>query len=113
MESFDPEVFQKPPKDIPKSANVHVALRQQVRSTKFKMADKKKKGLKHVVSGDTATTSGDESTNSVDNSIDASINQDEQARTSDYKNEDEQMEVVEQLVEENAEKEGTTAVDQA
>ena len=62
-----------------------------------------------MISSDKSTASDD---GGADNST-KSADFDDQDRVSDYKNEDEQMQILEQIVEENAEKTDTAATDHA
>lgn len=103
MDNYNENFYKKTEKGsagAPK--DVKVSLSQQVKSINFKMADKKKKSLRFIHS------EGSTDTNSV-----TSVPDDHERSLSDVNNEDDQMTVVEQIVHENAEKEGASATDAA
>jgi len=95
LNNNNPEFFNKASQNIPASGNVKVSLRQQVKSTNFKLAEKKKL-IKNVTSDDSASAGSSASSPEGDNSTTASQdgassqdgNEAANARTSDYKNED-------------------------
>lgn len=118
LNNNNPDFFKKSTKDIPASANVKISLRQQVKSTNFKLAEKRKK-LKNVNSADASSAAssqdGNQSTTSQDGNSTTSSQDDTEQNTrgtSDYKNEDDLLEAVQQIVEENAIKDGMSGPDQ-
>lgn len=126
MDNNNPQFFSKSAKEAAATANVKVALRQQVKSTNFKMTEKKSK-MRFVASvdpntassassadGDNSTTASQDGTNKSTDSKDVTGEQPgAEDRTSDYKSEDDQLIAVQQIVEENLIKEGDKAPDQA
>ena len=118
LDNKNPAFLSKTAKEIPASANVEVTLRQQVRSTNFKLQEKKaaKKEQNQETAPSETASEGENSTASSqeqDKLSDSLAAAGENVRSSDYKSEDEQLEVVQQIVEENIIKEGATAADQA
>ena len=98
MENHNHTFYQKDKLD-PRD-RVTVAIRQQVKSTKYSMADRKAKVVKTAESEEGSKEKKEETPSKESEGESTQISDQDENRVSDYKNEDDQMEVVKQILEE-------------